>query len=141
MLGDFSLGDQTFLRSLGKGTAECFLRKRLRPDEIDQRLDRPRDPVALFFFHLGRLDVRPVQHQHVGNRCVSAKTPWNRHVELRGHDVGRIVDPQRRFVGVNAGGPIRAISRPKGPQDEVCLIRNGELLQSEDAAPLTSPIS
>ncbi len=80
------MGDQTFLRSLGKCTAECFLWKRLRPDEIDQRLDRP-PPI----FHLPSTGYAP-----------SEKRPRELFEDPRGQLVARLTKVCRH-VGQYSG--------------------------------------
>ena len=65
----------------------------------------------------------------------------NRHVQLGGHDVGKLLKAQSRVVAVSALGNFLAVLRPKIPEHQIRAVGCRKLRQAIDSAMLADPIS
>ena len=85
--------------------------------DIHKGPDRRSHPVPLSFLYFVGGKVIVMENQNGRNLRGAAKAVWNRHVQFRRHDIGKIVNAECRLMRVNALSLVIPVSRPKGPKD------------------------
>jgi hypothetical protein len=110
-------------------------------DHIDERAEGRRHADAL-----DRLDVvlgepTAVQAQRPRNSRHPLEARWNRHVELRWHDVRQLMERQRCAVTVGTLRLPAAVVGPELPEHEIGSGCQGEAGQTVDAAMRADPVA
>jgi len=110
-------------------------------NDVNQRSDRRRHAHASDRLDVSRAEPRVVQPEYVRNGGHPPEPGRHRHVQLRRHDVGKVVQCQRRRVTENPLWLVLTISRPELPDHEVGPGRRRELRQAVHTACFANPVT
>src|SRR5208283_2472304 len=112
-----------------------------RPQQIDDRLQRTCDPHAVYFLHVARVEIRPVQDENFRNLARPAKRLRYRHVQFRWHEIGKLVQTERRVVAVGSFRNFPPVLRPEIPEHQVRTLGRRKVREPVDPPVLANPVS
>jgi hypothetical protein len=108
--------------------------------DVDNGPDRPSHPISLPFLYLVSGKIVVVENQNGRHLRATAKPSWHRQVQLGRHHIREIVNAQSRPMRVGALDLIVAVSRPKGPKDQVWTFGHGKPSQSVNTPMFPLPV-
>jgi hypothetical protein len=133
--------DQTAPKRLVDGLDLELRSDRARRNDVNERSERRGHAHAVDCLNVSRDEPRVVQAEHVRNGGHPPESGRHRHVQLRRHQVGEVVQRQRGRVAKNPLWLVLPVPRPELPDHQVGPGWRRKLRQPVHAACLTDPVS
>ena len=112
-----------------------------RLEQIQNRPQWTRSSHAVHVLDVGVAEIGSVKDQNFRDSTVATKMLGTRHVQLRGHDIGKLVKTESGVVTVGALRNFLTILRPKIPEHQIGAFRSGKSREPIDSTVLPDPVS
>lgn len=133
--------DQTTSKRLVDGLYLQLRSDRALGNDVDDRTEGCGDAHAVDCLDVASAEPRMAEAEHVGNGSHPSEPGRHRHIQLRRHHVGKIVQCQRSRIAEHPLGLILSVPRPELPDHEVGPGRARELRQPVDTACFANPVA